>query len=63
MKNPKDSQKKTGFFKFEVRKLHFWKYKKFFIFRAASYFVKHKNDFFFFNFFFLGGEGVCFLKL
>ena len=53
MKNPKGSPKKQDFLSLKLESCISGSIRSFLIFRAASYFVKHKSVFFLF--FFLGG--------
>ena len=55
MKNPKGSPKKQDFLSLKLESCISGSIRSFLIFRAASYFVKHKSAFFFF---FLGGGGL-----
>ena len=54
MKNPKGSPKKQDFLSLKLESCISGSIRSFLIFRAASYFVKHKSAFFFF----LGGGGL-----
>ena len=54
MKNPKGSPKKQDFLSLKLESCISGSIRSFLIFRAASYFVKHKSAFFFF---FFGGGG------
>ena len=55
MKNPKGSPKKQDFLSLKLESCISGSIRSFLIFRAASYFVKHKSAFFFF---FWGGGGL-----
>ena len=55
MKNPKGSPKKQDFLSLKLESCISGSIRSFLIFRAASYFVKHKSAFFFF---FFGGGGL-----
>ena len=54
MKNPKGSPKKQDFLSLKLESCISGSIRSFLIFRAASYFVKHKSAFFFF----FGGGGL-----
>ena len=56
MKNPKGSPKKQDFLSLKLESCISGSIRSFLIFRAASYFVKHKSVFF--CFFFGGGGGL-----
>ena len=61
MKNPKGSPKKQDFLSLKLESCISGSIRSFLIFRAASYFVKHKSAFFFF--FFVGGGLLVVVRL